>query len=357
MTRARPARRVTIVDVAAHAGVSTAAVSKVLRNAYGTSPAMIERVRASMAELGYRPHAAARGMRGRTFTVGVLLDSIRNPFFAEVLDGVRDGFDGTDYHVFVGAAGFSPQDQRAMADAMVDRQMDGIVVVGPSIHPEDVADIARGTPTVVIGPHDPVDGYDAVVHDEFAGARAAVQHLHALGHRRIALAGTLGTPGNRWARRPEVLLEEGYRAAMAAAGLGEHVRVVHGRQYEEGGRESGTVLLTGSPRPTAILAWTDAAALGVFQAASELGIGVPADLSLVGYNNTSLATLTGVALTSVDQAGAQMGTAAATLLLERLEGRTRDTVVTTTPQVVVRRSTAATGTTGTTDGTDRAAAS
>ena len=336
----RPARRPTIVDVAAHAGVSTAAVSKVLRNAYGVSPAMQEKVRASMTALGYRPHAAARGLRGRTYTVGVLLDSIRNPFFSDVLDGVRAGFDGTEYHVFVGAAGFAPAAQRTMADAMVDRQMDGIVVVGPSIHPADVAEIARTTPTAVIGPHDPVDGYDAVVHDEFAGARAAVHHLHGLGHRRIALAGTRGTPGNRWLRRPEVVLEEGYRAAMAALGLEEHVRVAYGRQYEEGGRESGFELLTGGPRPTAILAWTDAAALGVKQSAQALGLTVPDDVSLVGYNNTALATLTGIALTSVDQAGHQMGSAAATLLLERLEGRTRDTVVTTTPRLVVRESTA-----------------
>lgn len=338
MSAQRPPRRPTIVDVAAHAGVSTAAVSKVLRNAYGVSPAMQAKVRASIEALGYRPHAAARGLRGRTYTVGVLLDSIRNPFFSDVLDGVRAGFEGTEYQVFVGAAGFAPAAQRTMADAMVDRQMDGIVVVGPSIHPTDVAEIARTTPTAVIGPHDPVDGYDAVVHDEFTGARAAVQHLHGLGHRRIALAGTRGTPGNRWQRRPEVVLEEGYRAAMAALGLDDQVRVAYGRQYEEGGRESGVELLGTSPRPTAILAWTDAAALGVMQSAHALGLTVPGDVSLVGYNNTALATLTGIALSSVDQAGHQMGSAAATLLLERLEGRTRDTVVTTTPRLVVRAS-------------------
>lgn len=340
MTGARPARRPTIVDVAAHAGVSTAAVSKVLRNAYGVSPAMQEKVRASMAALGYRPHAAARGLRGRTFTVGVLLDSIRNPFFSDVLDGVRAGFEGTEYQVFVGAAGFAPTAQRAMADAMVDRQMDGIVVIGPGIHPTDVAEIARTTPTVVIGPHDPVDGFDAVVHDEFAGARAVVEHLRDLGHHRIAFAGTRGTPDNRWQRRPELVLEEGYRAAMAAAGLEEHVRVAYGRQYEEGGRESGHELLAGPHRPTAILAWTDAAALGVLQSAQALGLEVPADVSLVGYNDTALATMTGVTLSSVDQAGHQMGSAAATLLLERLEGRTRGTVVTTTPRLVARASSA-----------------
>ena len=84
------ARRVTIADVAKHAGVSTAAVSKVLRNAYGVSADMSERVRSAMAELGYRPHAAARGMRGRSFTIGLLLDNIRNPFYGDILDGITD---------------------------------------------------------------------------------------------------------------------------------------------------------------------------------------------------------------------------------------------------------------------------
>src|SRR5579859_7670559 len=84
-------RRVTIADVARHAGVSTAAVSKVLRNAYGVSAGMSQRVRSSMTELGYRPHAAARGMRGKSFTIGLLLDNIRNPFYGDFLDGVKIG--------------------------------------------------------------------------------------------------------------------------------------------------------------------------------------------------------------------------------------------------------------------------
>src|SRR6266704_1179945 len=92
-------RRVTIADVARHAGVSTAAASKVLRNAYGVSPEMSQRVRASMTALGYRPNAAARGMRGRSFTIGLLLDNIHNPFYADILDGVTDALAKTDFQV------------------------------------------------------------------------------------------------------------------------------------------------------------------------------------------------------------------------------------------------------------------
>src|SRR3954454_18313111 len=101
MDRAESQRRVTIVDVARHAGVSTTAVSKVLRNAYGASPQMQTRVRSAIEELGYRPSAAARGMRGQTSTIGVLLPEIRNPFFADVLDGVTDHLAGIAYQLLM----------------------------------------------------------------------------------------------------------------------------------------------------------------------------------------------------------------------------------------------------------------
>src|SRR2546430_11061735 len=97
MQPSAPPRRITIVDVARHAQVSTTAVSKVLRNAYGASPAMRAKVRQAIAELGYRPYAAARGMRGQTYTIGVMLPDIRNPFFPEILDGLTERLPGTDY--------------------------------------------------------------------------------------------------------------------------------------------------------------------------------------------------------------------------------------------------------------------
>src|SRR5688572_30833443 len=99
---AAPRRRVTIVDVARHAKVSTTAVSKVLRNAYGASPAMRAKVRQAIDELGYRPYAAARGLRGQTYTIGVMLPNIRNPFFAEVLDGITARLLDSEYQVLLG---------------------------------------------------------------------------------------------------------------------------------------------------------------------------------------------------------------------------------------------------------------
>ncbi|MFI0240468.1 LacI family DNA-binding transcriptional regulator [Streptomyces sp. NPDC016845] len=334
-------KRVTITDVARHAGVSTTAVSKVLRNAYGVSAAMQEKVRASMAALEYRPHAAARGMRGRTYTIGVLLDNIRNTFFADILDGVRDQLRESDYTVMIGAAGFGAQDQEKVIRSMVDRQMDGLILIAPGTPREEVLAVARATPTVVIGHHDPSDSHDSVADADAAGAALVVDHLVGLGHRDIALVSSPGTRASHWKQTPEIELTRGYTQAMARHGLDAHAQVCKSAYSDEGGHKAGLSLLSGPRRPTAIMAGADVAALGLWRAAHELGLRVPQDVSLVGYNNTAVADLATVQLSSVDQAGHDMGATAARLLIERVEGRRDRAVQTTmTPRLVVRASTA-----------------
>ncbi|MGW4803485.1 LacI family DNA-binding transcriptional regulator [Kitasatospora sp. NPDC004272] len=333
-------KRVTITDVAARAGVSTAAVSKVLRNAYGVSPAMQERVRAAMAELDYRPHAAARGMRGRTYTIGVLLDSLRNTFFADILDGVQQQLRGSDYTVLIGAAGFGAAEQARTVQSMVDRQMDGLILIAPGTSRAEVLATAETLPTVVIGHHDTAAVHDSVVDADDQGAALVVDHLAALGHRRIALLAAPGLKGSQWKLTPEAVLAKGYSAAMKRHGLAP--QALAAAYSEEGGYEAGKRLLGAADRPTAIMAGADVAALGVYRAAAELGLDIPGDLSLVGYNNTAVAALAPVQLTSVDQAGTTMGATAARMLLERVEGRrTRAMQTAMTPRLVVRSSTAA----------------
>jgi LacI family transcriptional regulator len=332
-------RRVTIADVARHAGVSTAAVSKVLRNAYGVSDGMSQRVRSSMAELGYRPHAAARGMRGRSFTIGLLLDNIRNPFYGDFLDGVTDALAKTDFQVLVGSAGFSAQDQSRLADAMVDRAMDGLILVAPSMSRSQVITVAKTIPTVVVGHHDTADEYDSVVDDDRAGAALVVDHLVALGHRRISHTSATAKAG-QWKGRPEQVRSAGYRQAMHRHGLDEAVTIAGTSYSEEGGYRAGRELLDRPDRPTAIFAGADFAALGVLRAAYELGLRIPADLSLAGYDNTTLAASAPINLTSVDQAAHDLGATAARLLGERMDGRSRSVLTSAAPQLIVRNTTA-----------------
>jgi LacI family transcriptional regulator len=331
-------RRVTIADVARHAGVSTAAVSKVLRNAYGVSDGMSQRVRSSMAELGYRPHAAARGMRGRSFTIGLLLDNIRNPFYGDFLDGVTDALAKTDFQVLVGSAGFGAQNQSRLADAMIDRAMDGLILVAPSMSRSQVIGVAKTIPTVVVGHHDTADEYDSVVDDDLAGAALAVDHLVALGHSRIAHTSAVAQ-GGQWKGRPEQVRSEGYRQAMHRHGLGDAVRIAGKSYTEEGGYQAGLELLDRPDRPTAIFSGADFSALGVLRAAYELGLRVPADLSLVGYDNTTMASTAPISLTSVDQAARDLGLTAARLLGERMDGRSRSVLTSTAPRLIVRSTT------------------
>ncbi|GAA4811054.1 LacI family DNA-binding transcriptional regulator [Streptomyces ziwulingensis] len=331
----------TITDVARHAGVSTAAVSKVLRSAYGVSEGMREKVTAAIAELGYRPHAAARGMRGRTYTIGVLLDNVRNAFFADILDGIRDELRQTEYTVLIGAAGFDPEDQAKTIRSMVDRQMDGLILIAPGTPRAEVLATAATTPTAVIGHHDTDETHDTVVDADDTGAGLVVDHLVALGHRDIALVSAPGTRANRWKRTPEAVLRDGYVKAMERHGLAGHAQVHHAAYSDDGGFKAGMTLLTADRPPTAVMTGADVAALGIYRAAHELGLRIPDDLSLAGYNNTALAALAPVQLTSVDQAGHTMGSTAARMLVERVEGRRDRAMQTTmTPRLVVRGTTA-----------------
>lgn len=336
-----PRRRVTIVDVARHAQVSTTAVSKVLRGAYGASPEMRAKVRRSIDELGYRPHAGARGLRGQTYTIGVLLPDIRNPFFPEILDGITGALAGTEYQVFLGPGCNGEQAEAQVTAAMIDRGMDGVVLVAPVSSRDRLEDIASAVPTVVLGRHGTSPLYDTVVDDDVEGASLVVGHLAGLGHRRIAHIEHHETDPARLAEMPNARRADGYRQAMRAHGLEEWTDVVSTSYTQEGGYEGAKRLLTRPHRPTAVFAGADIVAMGVLEAVAEAGLSVPGDISVAGYDNTAFAALGPISLTSVDQAGHEMGSSAVRLLLGRIADRHRPSEqVVLSPTLVPRRTTA-----------------
>jgi LacI family transcriptional regulator len=336
-----PPRRITIVDVARHAQVSTTTVSKVLRNAYGASPAMRVRVRQAMAELGYRPHAAARGMRGQTYTIGVMLPDMRNPFFADILDGLAESLQGTDYQVLIGTGGNGEDAEARLTEAMIDRQMDAVVLIAPISSRAHLERIAGDVPTVVVGRHARSAGYDVVADDDHAGAALVVDHLADLGHRRIAHIDHYETDPDRLAEMPNAIRAEGYRQAMRRRGLAAEIDIVATSYTRDGGYAGARQLLARSHRPTAIFAGADFVAMGVLDAVAEAGLTVPGDISVAGYDNTTFAAFSPISLTSVDQAGREMGSDAARLLLDRIADRGRRSVqIRLSPTLVVRRSTA-----------------
>ncbi|WP_238011697.1 LacI family DNA-binding transcriptional regulator [Dactylosporangium sp. AC04546] len=334
-------RRATITDVANLAQVSPAAVSKVLRNAYGVSPAMQERVRAAMAELGYRPHAAARGMRGQTYTIGVLIPDLRNPFFPELIEGIGEHLDGTDYQTVLGPGGSTPETQSRTTDALVDRRVDGLVMIAPALPRTRLEQIARTVPVVVIGRHGKSAEYDGVVDDDLMGAGLVVDHLADLGHRRIAHIEHRDTTRGIPTTMPQTVRAEGYRQAMERRGLAAEIDIVPSTYSEAGGYSAALELLARPVRPTAVFAGADVAAIGVLNAVHEAGLRIPEDLSVAGYDNTTVAAMGPISLTSVDQDGHLMGANAARLLLERIERkRDRSVLLSFSPTLVPRRSTA-----------------
>ncbi|MGI5193235.1 LacI family DNA-binding transcriptional regulator [Streptomyces sp. CA-288835] len=343
MEPSAPRRRVTIVDVARHAQVSTTAVSKVLRNAYGASPQMQAKVRRAIDELGYRPHAGARGLRGKTYTLGVMLPDIRNPFFPEVLDGITHTLQDTEYQVLLGPGDCGEKGEARVTEALIDRGMDGLILVAPLASRKRLDEVASAVPTVIVGRHGSSPAYDTVADDDVEGASLVVGHLAALGHRRIAHIEHLETDPTRLAEMPNARRADGYRQAMRAHGLEECIDVVSTSYTQEGGYRGAKELLErqGTLRPTAVFAGADVVAMGALEAITEAGLSVPDDISVAGYDNTTFAAFGPVSLTSVDQAGHEIGRTAARLLLERIADRQRPSVqVKLSPTLVPRRTTA-----------------
>lgn len=336
-------RRVTIVDVARHARVSVTSVSKVLRNAYGASPEMQAKVRIAIDELGYRPHAGARALRGQTYTIGVMLPDIRNPFFPEILDGVTAALEDTGYQVFLGPGCNGEKEEARVTEAMIDRGMDGLVLVAPISSRAHLEHVGATVPTVVVGRHGSSPGYDSVADDDMEGAALVVRHLAGLGHRRIAHIEHHETDPTRLTEMPNALRAHGYRQAMGVHGLDEWIDVISTSYTQEGGRLAVRELLArpAPARPTAVFAGADIVAMGVLEAVAEAGLSVPGDISVAGYDNTTFAAFGPISLTSVDQAGQEMGRNAVRLLLERIADRGRPSAkVILSPTLVPRRSTA-----------------
>lgn len=328
--------RVTIKTVAEDAGVSVAAVSKVLRDAYGVSDALRERVRASMQKLGYRPHAAARGMRGQTYTLGVVLPDIHNPFFSDIVAGINAALERTQYQTLFGIVQSSAVAEQAVIESMLDRQMDGIIFIGPRMQREALEAAASRIPMSVIAHHADTQAYDTINNDDELGARLVVQHLAHGGYRNIAMLSLALQPHEM--AQVTIQREMGYRSAMEEAGLRRYIKIARAEQPSRDVQGAVRQLLRSRGRPEAIFCWTDFIALEALSVARELGVSVPGDLAIVGYDNTSYCDLMQNALTSVDQTGQVLGLQAARLLVERIAGRTTAEHFKVTPRLVERAS-------------------
>lgn len=329
--------RVTIKAVAQEAGVSVAAVSKVLRNAYGVSGALRANVQTAIDKLGYRPNVAARGMRGQTFTIGILMNDLTNPFLSEIVDGVSTVLTPAGYKCLIGVGRAMEPLETGLIDSMIDYRMDGLVLIAPRLGPETLDRYAPQIPFVCVGHHEPAaTGFDSVNSDDRAGARRVVEAFLAKGHRDIGMISiNLGVPHRN---NVSDLREEGYLSAMAAAGLSDRVRIDRLNLCPLPEEQQIRDWLSAPDRPRAVFCWSDLHAVPLVNLAAGMGIRVPEDLAVAGYDNSRVAALPLIGVASVDQAGAAIGATAADLLISRIGGRTAAVHTLVPPTFVARRS-------------------
>jgi LacI family transcriptional regulator len=328
-------KRVTQVDVARLAGVSTATVSYVVNGlADGRVPISEEtrvRVLEAIEELGYEPDARAQALRlGVTHTVGLILPDIHNPHFWQTADGVEQELRRAGYHMLLSSADLDPDHGKDIFKELSRRRIDGLILMSAVIFQSEGAQqiltqlLKRRFPIVKIGEHQAID---CVVSNYEAATREAMAHLLALQHRRIGLIYGVRSP---WVDFESVDLSVGsaggldrlqpYQESLQAAGLplDPELVVTCGTTIEEG-YQAALQLLQLPVRPTALLAINDLLAIGALRAAGDLGLRVPADVSLIGYDDIPLASYLTPRLTTSSKDIIQVGQEAVKMLLARIQ--------------------------------------
>ena len=321
-----PRGRIRIADVAREAGVSKTTVSFAFNSPSRVKPATAERIHEVATRLGYEPHPVARLLaQRRAQTIGLLTPQalsvmFANPFFAAFSEGVAAVAEENGF-----ALQFISPHRGSLARALNRSAVDGVVAIGLSAdHPEVEQIHLAHLPTVLVDSAS-FDGQALVDIDDEGAARGAAQHLLALDHRAFLVVAVEpphpttpldpdGVPGRRLA---------GYRGALAAAGITlEPDEIVVAPASIAGGRAAFRRAWEAGLRPTAVLAMSDAIAVGVIRAARDVGLCVPADLSVVGFDDIDLAEFVDPPLTTVRQPVRWKGRAAAELLLEAISGGT-----------------------------------
>jgi LacI family transcriptional regulator len=310
------ASRVTIAQVASRAGVSATTVSHVLSGKRVVGAATRGTVMDAIRDLGYRPNVVARNLRTRqSHMIAVVIPDITNPFYAVLARGLADAVDAAGYGTYVcNTDGVHERETKFFQDVM-DRGVDGIVFAsGETASQVTFGPADHQTPLICIGEHLDHPLCDAVIPDDGAGSRVAGEFLTSRGYSRIAMIqGPLKYGANR---------TNGFRAAMQAA---RHKlpaeRMVRGDWTRASGYQAMTTLMSLPQRPDAVFCANDLMAIGALDRAHELGLDVPGDVAIVGFDDVDAATIVTPQLTTVRNPSYEAGGTAGDLLLSRMAGR------------------------------------
>ncbi len=310
---------VRLKDIAERAGVSIMTVSKALRGEPDVSPSTRERIKTLARQMGYVPDSAAQGLRSRTSkTLGVVISSVTNPIYARIVRAIEERAHDTGYDMFIAQTMNNTEREEIAIRRLLSRRVDGLLV-SPVYRIEPEARIyqevlARGTPTVLIGPPAPFcSAFPSVSSDDLLASYTATRHLLDLGHQRIAvLTGRLVAP---WAQARL----DGYRRALREANLDVDDRLVFtaGSTIEDGVK-TGLQMLNENCSATAVLAVNDLVAVGCANALLQQGLKIPQDISVVGFGNIRVSEHFRVPLTTLRQPKYRLGIAAMETMLKVL---------------------------------------
>ncbi len=303
----------TIHDIARYVGVSAGTVSRALSRPEKVLPATRKRIELAAIALGYIPNAAARTLKTqRSGKILITVPDIGNPFFAQILKGAEEAAQAAGYAVLLGDTQHQPEREERYAQMLPRNEADGMIVLGHRLPPtarEIVRQLGATAPVVNGCEFDPALGIPSVHIDNAAAARTAMEHLYALGHERIAV---VGGPLDNPLHQQRL---QGARAAARARGRLRQLTVAPGDFSVESGHAAAARLLGQASAPTAAFCFSDQMALGVLAACRDLGIRVPEDFSVVGFDDLASSRYLSPPLTTISQPMREIGVGAVKLLL------------------------------------------
>ena len=327
--------KVTISDIAQRAGVSISTVSRVLRDSTPVTESKRQAVLAAVAELNYQPNVFARGLAsGESMAIGVLTQNFGSPFYDAILQGVVQGLEGTRYFPVFADGQWQKEIEREAILALMQRQIDGLIVIGGFLGKDQLEQFAERIPITVVARRLPDYEENCLYIDNVKAAYMATQHLIELGHRRIAhITGRADHPDAAERQR-------GYTKALEDAGIEPLPElIVEGNFRRQSGVLAVDMLLTRGTAFSAIFAANDQMAFGTRLALYRRGIRVPEDLSLVGFDDEPAAAFMIPPLTTVRQPAVELGLEAAKVTLAHLKGQSISPGP-LEPKLMVRESTA-----------------
>jgi DNA-binding LacI/PurR family transcriptional regulator len=308
---------VTIKDIAKQADVSHSTVSRALHDSPLIAKDTSDRIRQTALELGYLPSAAARTLKtNRSQALGVIIRSVDDPFFGDILQGIEEVAQANGYSLFMAASQQTRGREQSIIQAMVERRVDAIIICSTPVSIEQSRQLARfGVPIVVINNQAAEEYRYSIYHDDVDGSRQVTRHLIELGHRKIAYL------GNSSSGRSTLDRLTGFQQELKAAGLSIPSGYIH--QVPGGGPVEGLSGLSHfidlPERPTALVCYNDMMAIGVLKGLQQAGIRVPKEISVTGFDNILFSAYTNPPLTTFDQPKHYIGAEATRLVLGLLK--------------------------------------